>query len=231
MRFSAVLFDCDGVLADSEAITNGVLRDRLEALGWRMSLAECMAIFVGKTVKDETEQIERRTGVRIDEAWLADFRHQRDERLVRDVRAIDGVREAVEAIHAAFGGRIACASGADRPKVEMMLGKLGLLRYFDGKIFSGQEVARNKPHPDVYLAAARHLNVEPRCCAVVEDTVTGARAGVAAGATVLGYSPGTAGHDQATALRQAGAAQVFERMEDLPQLIFAARSAGKGSAA
>jgi HAD superfamily hydrolase (TIGR01509 family) len=218
-RFEAVLFDCDGVLADSESITNGVLRDRLERLGWKLSLAECMRIFVGKTVRDEADEIARRTGHRIDESWLADFRRERDERLVAEVQAIEGIHAAVEAIFEQHEGRIACASGADRPKVEMMLHKLDLLRWFDGRIFSGQETRRNKPHPDVYLAAALALNVDPARCAVVEDTVTGARAGLAAGARVFGYSPNGIGHDLPAALRSAGVTAVFASMAELPGLL------------
>jgi beta-phosphoglucomutase-like phosphatase (HAD superfamily) len=100
-----------------------------------------------------------------------------------------------------------------------MLQKLGLLQWFDGRIFSGQETARNKPHPDVYLAAAHALKVNPSRCAVIEDTVTGARAGIAAGATVFGYSPSTVGQDLPDALRGVGVTAVFASMADLPRLL------------
>jgi HAD superfamily hydrolase (TIGR01509 family) len=86
-----------------------------------------------------------------------------------------------------FAGRLACASGADRAKVELQLTKVGLDHLFAGKIFSGMETPRSKPAPDVYLAAAAALGVDPARAAVVEDTATGVRAGVAAGATVFGY--------------------------------------------
>ncbi|NVO07649.1 MAG: HAD family phosphatase, partial [Rhodoferax sp.] len=114
--------------------------------------------------------------------------------------------------HQATGGRIACASGADRFKVEMMLRQVGLADYFTGNIFSGHEMPRSKPHPDVYLAAAKHLGVAPSRCAVVEDTVTGVRAGVASGATVFGYAP--PGGEQA--LLDAGAHTVLSDMAALP---------------
>jgi beta-phosphoglucomutase-like phosphatase (HAD superfamily) len=91
--------------------------------------------------------------------------------------------------------------------------------YFAGRIFSGHETPRSKPFPDVYLAAAAALGVEPGRCAVVEDTVTGVTAGVAAGATVFGYSPPEAGHDAPDALRAAGAARVFADMAELGGLI------------
>ena len=218
-KFDAVLFDCDGVLVDSEPITNGVLCDMLEELGWTLTLAECMRIFVGKAVKDERALIEARTGQPFTEDWLARFRERRNVGLTHGVQPIAGVVEAVAKIHALYDGRMACASGADRFKVELQLQKCGLMAYFKGRIFSGHEMPRSKPAPDVYLAAASALGVNARRCAVVEDTVTGVIAGVTAGATVFGYSPPEAGHDAPTALLQAGATIIFTDMRDLAALL------------
>ena len=220
MKIDAVLFDCDGVLVDSEAITNTVLRDMLDDLGWKnLTEDECMRIFLGRTIRSEAARIEAATGKPLTEEWLASFRARRDEMLERHVTAIDGALEAVETIHAMFDGRIACASGADRKKVELQLAKCGFLRYFEGRIFSGHELPRSKPAPDVYLAAANALGRDPTKCAVVEDTVVGVTAGAAAGATVFGYSPHEAGHDTPNALRDAGARVIFTRMGDLPALV------------
>ena len=219
MNFDAILFDCDGVLVDSEPITNGVLRDMLEELGWKLTHAECMRIFVGKAVKDERALIEARTGQPFTEGWMARFRERRNAGLTQGVQSIPGVVEAVVKIHAVYGGRIACASGADRFKVELQLQKCGLMPYFEGRIFSGHEMPRSKPAPDVYLAAAAALGVDPKRCAVVEDTVTGVLAGVAAGALVFGYSPPAAGHDAPEALCQAGAARIFTNMSDLARVL------------
>ena len=218
-RFDAVLFDCDGVLVDSEPITNGVLRDMLEELGWTLTLAECMRTFVGKAVKDERALIEARTGQPLTEDWMVRFRERRNEGLIRDVKAIPGAVQAVRLIHERLDGRIACASGADRFKVELQLEKCGLMPYFKGRIFSGHELPRSKPAPDVYLAAAASLNVDPRRCAVVEDTATGVTAGLAAGATVFGYSPSALGHDAPKALSAAGAVAVFTDMAELAALL------------
>jgi HAD superfamily hydrolase (TIGR01509 family) len=218
-RFEAVLFDCDGVLVDSEPLTNGVLRDMLEELGWTLTREECMRLFVGKAVKDERAIIEARTGRPLTDAWMAQFRERRNQRLEAQLTPIAGAPEAVAQVHAAVQGRIACASGADRYKVELQLAKCGLMRYFEGRIFSGHETPRSKPAPDVYLAAAAALGVDPRRCLVVEDTVTGVTAGVAAGATVFGYSPPEAGHDAPAPLRAAGAAAIFTAMRELPGLL------------
>ena len=219
MKFDAVLFDCDGVLVDSEPITNGVLRDMLQELGWTLTPAECMRLFVGKALKDEQALIEAHTGQPLTDDWLVSFRERRNEGLIRGVQAVAGALDAVARIHSALAGRIACASGADRFKVELQLSKCGLMRYFEGRVFSGHELPRSKPAPDVYLAAAQALRVDPRRCAVVEDTVTGVCAGIAAGATVFGYSPAEAGHDAPAALTAAGASAIFTDMARLPDWV------------
>lgn len=220
-RFDAVLFDCDGVLVDSESITHGVLREMLAEQGWCLTHAECMQIFVGKAVRDERARIESRTGRPLTEAWLAEFRSRRNQRLLQQLQPIARAPEAVAAVHRLYQGRIACASGADLFKVRLQLDKVGLMRWFEGRVFSGHDQPRSKPHPDVYLAAAAALGVDPRRCAVVEDTVTGATAGVAAGATVFGYSPPEMGHDAPAALRAAGVAAILTDMAALPQLLAA----------
>jgi beta-phosphoglucomutase-like phosphatase (HAD superfamily) len=212
MTFEAVLFDCDGVLVDSEAITCGALRDMLEENGWRLELAECMAHFVGYTVRSRAALIERHTGKPLTDAFMDEFYRRRNLRLETEITLIDGARDAVRYWHAQCQGRIAVASGADRYKVEMMLQRVGLTEFFEGRIFSGHETPRSKPFPDVYLAAAMHMQVDPTHCLVVEDTPIGVTAGVAAGATVWGYAPPGASH---AVLREAGAAQVFAHMNAL----------------
>lgn len=215
MKFEAVLFDCDGVLVDSEPITNQVLREMLGELGWKLTHEECMRQFVGKSLKEELDIIAAATGQTVDGAWLSAFQLRRNAALMEQLTPIPNIHDAVHRIHAHHGARIACASGADRVKVEMQLRKVGLMDYFEGRIFSGYETPRSKPFPDVYLAAAEALQVDPRRCAVVEDTVTGVTAGVAAGAIVFAYLP----QGDAAALRAAGAAEVFSDMADLPQLM------------
>jgi HAD superfamily hydrolase (TIGR01509 family) len=217
MKFEAVLFDCDGVLVDSEAITCGVLRDMLEEQGWVLSLQDCMAEFLGHTVRNRRDVIEANTGKPLSEAWMNVFYQRRNVRLENEITAIPHVHQAVQHVFDAFGGQIACASGADRFKINLMLGKVGLFEFFDGRIFSGHEVPQTKPAPDVYLAAAAHLGKDPTRCLAVEDTPVGVTAGVAAGAEVWGY----AAHGQEEALRAAGARHVFTSMKDLPALLAA----------
>lgn len=215
MKFEAILFDCDGVLVDSEPITNGVLRDMLVEAGWALSTEECVAHFIGKTVRSEAALIEKHTGRPLTDEWMNLFYARRNARLDAELLAVPGANDMVHTLHTALGGRIACASGADRFKVEMQLTKVGMAPYFAGRIFSGHEMPATKPAPDVYLAAAAALQTPPSRCAVVEDTVTGVTAGVAAGATVFAYAP----LDDGAALRAAGAAWVFADMAQLPGLL------------
>ena len=219
MKFEAVLFDCDGVLVDSESITNGVLREMLGAMGWKMSEAECMGHFIGHLVQDQSELIIKHTGQQIDDAWIAAFRAQRNQALHDCLTAIENIHEALEAITQHYGKKIACASGADRQKVVLQLTKTKLLHYFDGRIFSGVEMPKSKPAPDVYLAAAAALGVDPKRCSVIEDSPTGARAGVAAGCTVFAFCPDSPSHSTPEAMRAVGATQMFSNMADLPSLL------------
>lgn len=211
VMFDAVLFDCDGVLVDSEPITNGVLREMLNEAGWALSPAECMAIFIGKAVRDERARIERETGQALTEEWMRVFYARRDQRLRAELQAMDGALDAVAAVHRSVGGRIACASGADKAKVVMQIEMVGMQPYFGERIFSGHDMPRSKPAPDVYLAAAAHLGADPRRCLVIEDTATGVRAGLDAGATVWGYCP--EGHGRA--FEGLPVARVFHHMDEL----------------
>jgi hypothetical protein len=127
MNFQAVLFDCDGVLVDSEPITNGVLRDMLEERGWVMSSEDCFRYFVGKAVKDHKAEIEARTGLPLTEDWLHEFRMRRNEALEARLQVMPGAHEAVAAAFEFTQGAIACASGADRYKVEMQLSHVQLM--------------------------------------------------------------------------------------------------------
>lgn len=219
MQFEAILFDCDGVLVDSELITNRVLHAMLNESGWTLSEDECMRIFIGKTVRSETTRIEAETGKPLTDAWMAAFYERRNTRLRAELVAISGALEAVRAVHTQLQGQIAVASGADKPKVLMQLEKVGMLPYFGAHVFSGHDLPRTKPWPDVYLAAAASLGVDPARCLVIEDSVPGLTAGVRAGATVWGYCPRVNAHSTPESLMTAGASMVFDDMADLPRLL------------
>jgi HAD superfamily hydrolase (TIGR01509 family) len=218
-RYSAVLFDCDGVLVDSEQITNTVLRAMLRTLGWQISADECVRLFVGRALKDEWAVIEEHTGFVITDDWLGEFRSRRNAALQANLSAIDGAADALAEVAEVFGDRIACVTGADRGKVEMQLSVTGLDRWFGDRVFSGMEVPRSKPAPDVYLAAAQALGIKPVDALVIEDSVAGVTAGVCAGATVFGFAPESPVHTTPEVLRAAGASVIFTHMSELAALI------------
>lgn len=219
MQFEAILFDCDGVLVDSELITNRVLHAMLNESGWMLSEDDCMRIFIGKTVRSETARIEAETGKPLTDAWMAEFYERRNVRLRADLVAIEGALGTVQSVHQQLNGKIAVASGADKPKVLMQLEKVGMLPFFGEHVFSGHDLPRTKPWPDVYLAAAASLGVPPEKCLVIEDSVPGLTAGVRAGATVWGYCPKVGAHSTHEQLLQAGAHCVFDDMANLPTLL------------
>ena len=217
--FSAILFDCDGVLVDSEPTTHRVLREMLIELGWDISEQETLRRFVGKSFLDEQRIIQEHSGHLIDEQWIEKFRVRRDAALQAGLEPIPGAVEAVRRVSEALGRNFACVSGADRGKIEMQLAIAGLDELFGDRVFSGMEMAHNKPAPDVYLAAAAALGVDPSTTAVVEDSVAGIQSGVAAGATVFAFAPVGRTYSPAEQLLAAGAHHVFVSMSDLPELL------------
>ncbi len=218
MTFDAVLFDCDGVLVDSEPIVNRVLFGMLQDLGWTATALTREAVdhfFTGRTIRDVMLAWASESGNHLPDDWMDRFLAQRNAALSAELEAVPGIHGAVEALHTRLRGQIACASGADRFKVEMQLRQVGLLPWFEERIFSGHEMPASKPEPHVYLAAAAHLGVAPERCLVIEDSAVGARAGLAAGATVWGYCPEGSGR----AFAGLPVARVFSRMSELPALI------------
>jgi HAD superfamily hydrolase (TIGR01509 family) len=210
------LFDCDGVLVDSETITNQVIANTLNAYGASVTIEQAMDAFLGRSLRESADVVARLIGKQPPESFFTDFLQERDAALAQRVEAVPGVAAVVAALQAAEH-RFAVASGADVHKMGITLGRTQLLHAFEGRMFGSDHVKHSKPAPDVYLFAAKALGVDPRRCAVVEDTPTGTRAGVAAGATVFAYAG--AAHSDANALLQAGARAVFSDMAALPHLL------------
>lgn len=218
MSFQAILFDCDGVLVDSEGITNRIIWQYMNEHGWEVSESECYDIFLGKTVRSETILIEANIGRAIDDAWMQEFYRRRNIALLEELTAIENSDLAVQAAYKVCQGNIACASAADLNKVCMQLDKVQLKHFFKA-ILSGHDCSRNKPYPDVYLAAAQALNTDITQCLVIEDSITGIQAGVAAGATVWAYCPENS-HFNSANLQLNGAKKIFSSMKHLEKLIY-----------
>ncbi len=208
-----VIFDCDGVLVDSGPIANRVLAEAVTALGRPMTTEDCLRAFEGQHFATVIAGLERALGRPVDETWLPEPRQRTAEAFRRELRPIDGIHEVLAELAAA---RIATCVASQGPaeKMTVSLGVTGLPPAFAGRIFSAYQVARGKPHPDLFLHAAACLNRPPASCVVVEDSPLGVRAAVAAGMAVFGFDPQGDGQDLA-----AGGARVFGEMRALPGLL------------
>jgi HAD superfamily hydrolase (TIGR01509 family) len=206
-----VIFDCDGVLIDSEPIANRVLGERLEGVGLRMSVAEVMQRFVGRTRAGCLELATELLGRPLPEGFGDAWDQALYEALGREVSAIEGVAELLRVIDVPY----CVASNSSPERMRLSLEASGLLPFFQGRMFSATAVARPKPAPDLFLHAARAMNAAPARCVVIEDTSTGVQAAMAAGMKVLGYA-GANGH--ASELEAAGAIP-FDSMGQLLGLL------------
>jgi len=215
-RPAAVLFDCDGVLADSEHLINVIVAEDLTARGWRISAEQARETFLGMAVPDMLPVMEARVGP-LGPAWQAEMAARISRRMETDLQPVPGALAALAAVRAA-GIPMACASNSGRVELLSKIAALGLGPYFDGRLFSYQDVPRPKPHPDIYRAAAAACGARPDDCVVVEDSLLGARAGIAAGCRVLGFARET----EASVLAAVGA-EPFDDMAALPRLLGIAR--------
>jgi HAD superfamily hydrolase (TIGR01509 family) len=208
-----VIFDCDGVLVDSEPVSNRVLAKTITDTGLVMSAEEVAEAFEGMQLDDIAAKVASQLGKRLPEGWVEAFEKQRATEFKKGLDAVQGVADALSQIRAA--GVPACvASQASREKTELTLGLSGLIEHFESEtLFSSRMVARGKPHPDLFLLAARSMGCDVSRCIVVEDGVLGARGARLAGMRVLGYSPDGSGR-----LADEGAT-TFESMADLPALL------------
>jgi HAD superfamily hydrolase (TIGR01509 family) len=212
----AVIFDCDGVLVDSERLAAPILADTLTELGLPTTAQDVDRDFKGRSWEHGLDVIRaRRDGA---EPW-PELRERYRARLFAafdtELQAVAGIRQALDALDTAGVPRCVASSG-DHERIRRGLRGAGLLdRFADEAIFSVDDVARGKPAPDLFLHAAARMGVDPQATVVVEDSPAGVQAGVAAGMRVLGYAP--AGADPQP-LRAAGA-EPFQQMARLPIIL------------
>jgi HAD superfamily hydrolase (TIGR01509 family) len=205
------IFDCDGVLVDSETISNTVLARMLTAEGLPKTLAEARRDYQGLLLADVVRSAETQLGRSLPAGWLEAYERTRAEAFRRELQPVAGAAEAVRSVSRAGLG-VCVASQAKLQKTQLSLELTGLRPLFaERALFSAASVARGKPYPDLFLHAASTMGVAPGGCVVVEDTPSGVAAGVAAGMRVLGYA---ADSDEA-ALRLAGA-EILDTMDELP---------------
>ncbi len=205
-----MIWDCDGVLVDSERPGTRVLAESLSSAGLPMTAEEAAARFKGGSMQAVVAWAEERLGRALPAGFLEGHRERSFRAFREEVRATEGVVEALDRI--ALPDCV--ASGGPPEKMRLTLGVAGLLPRFEGRLFSSYEVGSWKPDPGLFLHAARAMGATPGRCAVIEDSVPGVRAAVAAGIPVFGFADLTPAEDLAAA-----GARPFRRMEELPGLL------------
>ena len=209
--FELVIFDNDGVLVDSERLAVRVEAEYLAELGWPLTEAEIVERFMGRTAEYMDEAIEAQLGSRLPGDWKDQFQRRYREAFTAQLVPVDGVVEALDQITAAT----CVASSGSHDKLRFTLRHTGLYERFEGRIFSGYEVANGKPAPDLFLHAAARMGAEPARCAVVEDSRPGVLAARAAGMRAFGY----AGSLTPPERLEGEATVVFDDMRALPRLL------------
>ncbi len=207
-----VIFDCDGVLVDSEPITNRLLAEDLTRRGLPLSTREAINLFVGGTMQSVFETAIAR-GADLPPDWVARFYDIMCEGLAREVEAIPGIERALDALEA-HGVPFCVASNGPMRKMQVTLGRTGLWERCEGRLFSAHDVGIAKPDPGLFLHAAHTMGVSPANCTVVEDSVSGALAASRAGMRCFGYIADT----PPERLTQHGAIP-FDDMTTLPALL------------
>ncbi|MER5812702.1 HAD family hydrolase [Streptomyces sp. NPDC002033] len=206
-----VIFDCDGVLVDSERIAARVQVELGARLGWPLTEDEVVSRFIGRSSASVREQVAARLGDETARAWEESFALLHARAVDAGLDPVDGLPEALDRITLAT----CVASSGSHEKMRHTLGRTGLYERFAGRIHSATEVPRGKPAPDLFLYAAARMGVDPAACVVVEDSRPGVEAARAAGMRALGYAGGLT---PASALAGPGTT-VFTDMRELPALL------------
>jgi HAD superfamily hydrolase (TIGR01509 family) len=211
--YDLIIFDCDGVLVDSEPIANRIMARHLLALGLEMSLEQVIAEYVGLSMKSVVEKIEHRLGTPLPDGWLDTLQQETFAAFKRELKPVEGIGAVLEGLQAA-NQRFCVASSGAHEKIRLTLTLTGLYPLFEGRIFSASDVARGKPAPDLFLKAAADCGAAPAACAVVEDSRPGIEAARAAGMTAYAYAV----RGQACELEKAGA-RILSNMSELLSLL------------
>jgi HAD superfamily hydrolase (TIGR01509 family) len=218
--FDLIIFDCDGVLVDSEIIAAQVESALLTEAGYPISVEEMNERFAGLTWQDILFQVERDASIPISASLLDKSQKLLDIRLEQEVQAIPAVEFAVSRLSMK---RCICSNSSSK-RLDMMLGKVGLKKLFEPNIYSAKDLGpdRTKPKPDIFLHGAAQMGVSPAKTVVVEDSTHGVHAARAAGMRVIGFTGGSHTYpSHADKLTDAGAETVIARMTDLPGVVAA----------
>jgi len=189
MSFKAVLFDCDGVLVDSEGISKRVLLEQAAEVGVNLDSEDAQSRFVGRRMAECIDDIRDRLGLPLPEDFYDRFREREYATLRQQVEVIAGVDELLDALQDQLHIPFCVASNGPQEKMQATLGATGLISRFEGRVFSAYDIDDFKPSPGIYLHAAKVLDIDPKHCLVVEDSIVGASAGIAAGMAVAVHAP------------------------------------------
>ena len=209
MEFDLIIFDCDGVLVDSEPLANALLRDALAEHGLDMTIEEVVETYVGRSMASVVTISEKMLGQKLPDDFLDVLQVKTFDAFQRELKAMPGVEDLIQSI-AQQNIPICVASSGSFEKMDVTLGITGLKKYFDGRIYSTFQVERGKPYPDLYLYAADQMGVEPAKCLVIEDSLPGVQGAVAAGMEVIAYNSNGNGDK----LKKAGGL-VFDNMSEI----------------
>lgn len=216
MTLELVIFDCDGVLVDTELTANTILAEIITDLGFPITAHECQARFMGRTLESVKELVEELCSVKLADDW-PDYIRKRDlEAFAKGVDPIPGITAVLDELDQR-GIPYCVGSSGKYEKMRMTLGSSGLLPRLEGKLYSAQDCANGKPAPDVFLLAAKGMGKDPAACVVIEDSVPGLMAARSAGMRGFGYTADP--HCDKKAMQEAGGT-LFDRMEALPELLF-----------
>lgn len=210
MQTELVIFDCDGVLVDSETLGNRILVEFVAEFGLVLKLEEAILLFKGCKMADCLAVIEQKLGKKMPQDFVTQLRARTAEAFERELVPIQGIEATLDKINLP----ICVASSGPLEKIQLALRVTHLLPRFEGRIFSSYEIGSWKPAPNLFLYAAKNMGVQAPFCTVVEDSILGVRAGIAAGMKVLGYTS----QSEATSLEASGA-RVFYSMHQLPDLL------------
>ncbi|MES0884699.1 HAD family hydrolase [Roseibium sp. SCP14] len=216
MSPSLVIFDCDGVLVDTERMTNQNMADLVTDLGYPITGPECQRRFMGRTLENVKEMVEELIGRELPANWPDQVRERDLESFKAGVPAINGIEAVLDDLDNR-GVPYCVGSSGKYAKMNATLGSSGLLPRLKGKLFSAQDCERGKPAPDVFLLGARTMGHTPENCVVVEDSLPGVRAARAAGMQVFAFVEDPSCDRQA--MTDAGGI-LFEHMAELPDLLF-----------
>ncbi len=216
MRPSLVIFDCDGVLVDTEPTSNAVMVEILRAEGLEIDIKGSMARFLGKSMASVQTDVEAEIGRKLAPDWSESVREATIEALEQNgVDPVPGIGSAINAIDHA-GIQICVASSGSISKMHVSLGSSGLLDRLRDVLFTADSVSRGKPAPDLFLHAANQMGHDPRTCVVIEDSRVGVQAALAAGMRALAFTG--APNAQPQDMIEMGA-EVFGKMADLPKML------------